>query len=57
MSKLVITLEEKDQLDLQEILLDEDAKSALQFIATRIAPQIPEKGKAHCDSTRLNPFL
>ena len=54
---IVITLEDKDVLDLQEILLDEDARLALKFIETRIAPQFPEKGSSPCDSTRTNPFL
>lgn len=57
MAKLVVTLEEEDLLDLQEVLLDDDEKGALDFIKTRIAPKIPDKGDAHCDSSRRNPFL
>ncbi|MFC1497218.1 hypothetical protein ACFLS1_01930 [Verrucomicrobiota bacterium] len=57
MAKLVITFEEEDLLNLQEVLLDEDEKAALDFIKTRIAPKIPGKGAGHCDSSRRNPYL
>ena len=57
MSKLVVTLEEADLVDLQGILLDDDREAALEFLRTRIAPQIPEKGTDHCDSSRRNPYL
>jgi len=57
MGKLVVTLSEEDMIDLQSILIDGDAAAALRFLETRIAPRIPEKGSAPCDSTRLNPYL
>lgn len=57
MSKLVVTLEEEDLLELQAILIDRDAAAALLFLQNRIAPKIPRKGTAPCDSTRLNPYL
>jgi hypothetical protein len=57
MSKIVITLEDGDLLDLQEILLDEDEAAALAFLHTRIAPNIPSRGTRNCDSTRCNPYL
>ncbi len=57
MAKLVITLEEEDLLELQEVLLDDDKDAALHFIKTCIAPRIPGRGSAHCDSSRGNPFL
>jgi hypothetical protein len=57
MSKLVITLDDEDMLDLQEILLDEDEKAALEFLKTRIAAKLPTKGSGHCDSSRNNPYL
>lgn len=57
MAKLVITLAEEDLLDLQQVLLDDDEKAALDFIKTRIAPKIPGKGIEHCDSSRCNPYL
>ena len=57
MSKLVVTLSEEDMIDLQSILIDGDAPGALRFLETRIAPRIPQKGTAPCDSTRLNPYL
>ena len=57
MSKLVVTLDEGDLLDLQAILIDGDESGALAFLETRLAPKIPVKGTALCDSTRLNPYL
>lgn len=57
MSRLVITLEEEDLLDLQEVLLDEDEKAALEFLKARIAAKLPSKGSGHCDSSRNNPYL
>jgi hypothetical protein len=57
MGKIVISLEDSDLLDLQEILLDEDAAAALTFLQTRIAPGIPSKGSRNCDSSRCNPYL
>ena len=57
MAKLVVTLEEQDLLDLQEVLVDDNEKAALDFIKTRLAPKIPDKGTARCDSSRRNPFL
>ena len=57
MAKLVVTLDEEALLDLQEVLLDDDEKAALDFIKTRIASQIPGKGTDHCDSSRRNPYL
>jgi hypothetical protein len=57
MAKLVVTFQDEDLMELQEVLLDDDAKAALDFIKTRIAPQIPGQGTGHCDSTRINPYL
>ncbi len=57
MSKIAITLEEKDLIELQEILLDDDKDAALSFLKTCIATKLPSKGDAHCDSTRINPYL
>jgi len=57
MSKIVITLEENDLVELQEILLDEDKEAALNFLKTTICAKLPEKGSSHCDSSRLNPYL
>jgi len=55
--KVVIALEEADLLELQAILLDGDQAAALEFLKSRIAPRIPAKGSAACDSSRLNPYL
>lgn len=57
MHKIVITLEQEDLLELQAVLLDADKAAALDFLNRRIAPKIPAKGDAPCDSTRRNPFL
>jgi len=57
MGKVVVTLEEKDLLDLHAVLLDADEAAALEFLRTRIAPQVPSKGTAACDSSRRNPYL
>jgi len=57
MHKIVITLEEDDLLDLQAVLLDRDETAALEFLENRVAPKIPAKGTAACDSSRLNPYL
>ncbi len=57
MSKVVLTLEEKDLLDLQAVLVDGDEVAALDFLKTRIAPKIPAKGTEPCDSSRRNPYF
>jgi hypothetical protein len=57
MGKLVITLDDQDLMELQEILLDEDEKGALEFVKSCIAAKLPSKGSDHCDSSRNNPFL
>jgi hypothetical protein len=57
MRRVVITLEEKDLLDLQEILIDGDQAAALAFLRARVAPAIPTKGTAKCDSSRCDPYL
>ena len=57
MNKLSITLEEDALLELQGVLLDDDPAAALEFLKRHIAPKIPRKGTAACDSSRLNPFI
>ena len=57
MNKVVVTLNAEDLLELQAILIDKDEVAALEFLRTRIAPRVPEKGTAACDSTRRNPYL
>ncbi len=54
---VVITLDAEALMQLQSVLLDEDPADALDFIKTRVLPQIPKKGTAACDSTRINPYL
>ena len=55
--EVVVKLEEGDLLELQAVLLDEDEGAALEFLKSRIAPRIPAKGTALCDSSRRNPYL
>ena len=57
MGKVVVTLSQEELLELQAILIDRDQEGALEFLQARIAPKIPRKGSAPCDSTRCNPFL
>ncbi|HUU55108.1 MAG TPA: hypothetical protein VMY87_09325 [Armatimonadota bacterium] len=57
MNTISIHLDERALLDLQEVLLDEDPDAALQFVKKHIAPKVPKKGTAACDSSRLNPFI
>ena len=57
MAKMVVTLEEQDLLDLHQVILDADEAAALEFLKTRVAPRIPTKGTAPCDSSRRNPYL
>lgn len=52
-----VTLNEQALLELQEVLLDDDAEAALAFVKRHIAPCVPRSGSAPCDSTRLNPFI
>ena len=57
MNKIVITLQESDLLALWVAVVDVDGAAALAFLKERLLPQIPAKGAAPCDSTRLNPYL
>jgi len=57
MNKVVVTLDEADLIELQAVILDADEAAALTFLKMRIAPKIPTKGTAPCDSSRLNPYL
>jgi hypothetical protein len=55
--RAVVTLDGGDLLELQAVLLDEDERAALAFLKERVAPRVPARGTAACDSSRLNPFL
>ena len=57
MGRIIITLEDADLIDLQEILLDEDEAGALAFLKRRVAQNIPSRGTRNCDSSRCNPYL
>ncbi len=52
-----VILDEAALLELQAVLLDDDPAAALAFVKQRLAPQLPRRGSAPCDSSRLNPFL
>jgi hypothetical protein len=54
---VVITLDAEAMMHLHEVLIDEDPAAALEFIKARVLPQMPKKGTAPCDSTRINPYL
>jgi len=57
MGKLAITLTDEELLELQGVLMDGDEKGALEFLKKRVAPKLPTRGTAPCDSTRKNPYL
>ena len=57
MGRIVITLEEAELLELQEILLDRDEKASLAFLQKCLGGKLPAKGTAACDSSRKNPYL
>ncbi len=57
MSGIVITIKDRELLELQEILLDDDAASALAFLKAHVGSNIPSKGSDNCDSSRRNPYL
>jgi len=54
---VVVTLRGDGLIELHAVLMDDDPAAALQFVKNHIAPQIPRKGTAACDSSRLNPFI
>jgi len=54
---VVITLKQDDLLAMWQAVLDEDADAALAFLKERLVPQVPAKGTAPCDSSRINPYL
>jgi hypothetical protein len=57
LNKVSILLDEQALLELHEVLLDESPEAALGFVRKHIAPKVPRKGTAACDSSRLNPFI
>jgi hypothetical protein len=57
MNSVLISLGEDGLLELHAVLLDNDPVAALEFLKRHIAPKIPRKGTAPCDSSRLNPFI
>jgi hypothetical protein len=56
-NKVSVILDEQALMDLHEVLLDDSPAAALEFVKRHIAPKVPRKGAAPCDSSRLNPFL
>ena len=57
LNTISVHLDEQALLDLQQVLLDDDAEAALRFVKEHVAPKVPKKGTAACDSSRLNPFI
>jgi len=57
MNRVSISLDEEALLALHQVLLDDSAEAALEFVKRHIAPAVPRSGTAPCDSSRLNPFL
>jgi hypothetical protein len=57
MNTISVLLDEDALIELHEVLLDDDGARALAFVKRHIAPKIPAKGTAPCDSSRLNPFI
>ncbi|MHC4915857.1 MAG: hypothetical protein ACYTGB_10235 [Planctomycetota bacterium] len=57
MASVIVKLDDEALLALQEVLIDGDAEAALDFVRKHVATQVPEKGNAPCDSSRLNPYL
>lgn len=57
MNTVSITLDEQALMDLHEVLLDDSPEAALAFVKQHLAPKLPRRGTAPCDSSRLNPFL
>jgi hypothetical protein len=49
-TRVVVTLEMADILEVEEICLDEDAAGALTFVKERVKPQIDAARKAGCDA-------
>ena len=49
-TRVVVTLEMPDMLEVEEICLDEDAAGALRFVMERVKPQIDAARKAGCDA-------
>lgn len=48
-SRVVITLEMPELLEVEEICLDEDAEAALRFVKGRVKRQIDAAQKGGCD--------
>ncbi|MBI3947494.1 MAG: hypothetical protein HY321_16345 [Armatimonadetes bacterium] len=57
MNRIAILLDEADLVALWSAVVDDDGEAALAFLRERVLPQIPTRGTAPCDSTRLNPYL
>ncbi len=48
-TRVVLTLETADILEVEEICLDEDAAGALRFLKERVKPQMEAAQKGGCD--------
>ena len=48
MPNVTLTLDEAEQMQLEEILMDRDEKGALEFLKRVIKPKIELQVKGHC---------
>ena len=48
---------EQDLLELQRIIMDEDADAALEFLRTVVAKRLPKKNGWNCNSNNLNQYI
>jgi hypothetical protein len=48
MPNAAITLTEEEQLKLEEILMDQDEKAALEFLRLIVKAKIEQQKKGHC---------
>jgi len=54
---VTIKLTESDLLELQRILLDEDAEAALEFLKCSVENKLPQKDSRVCNSYNKNQYL
>lgn len=55
--QVAIVLDEAALVALWQVVVDGDGASAIAFLRDYVLPQVPVRGVAPCDSSRLNPYL
>jgi inhibitor of KinA sporulation pathway (predicted exonuclease) len=48
MPNVTVTLNEAEQIQLEEILIDHDEKAALEFLKRAVKPKVELRLKSHC---------